>query len=86
MIAKKLDVSSLVSVRQFCDDILKQETRLDILVNNAGVAGMRRSMTDDGLEIHFATNHFGPFLLTNILLGMSSVKNLECVTSTSIFH
>lgn len=75
MIAKKLDVSSLVSVREFCDDILKQETRLDILVNNAGVAGMRRSMTDDGLEIHFATNHFGPFLLTNILLGMYRVKN-----------
>jgi retinol dehydrogenase-14 len=85
--AKVLDVSSLASVRQFCEDILKQETRLDVLVNNAGVAGMRKTFTDDKLELHFATNHFGPFLLTNILLGLMKKNGSgRIVTVSSVAH
>jgi len=68
-VAKKLDLSSLKSVREFCQEILREETRLDIIVNNAGVAGLRKAVDEDGMEIHFTTNHFGPFLMTNILLG-----------------
>ena len=67
-------MSSLKSVRKFCDEILKEETRLDILVNNAGVAGLRKSITEDGLEYQIATNHFGAFLLTNLLLGEFSCR------------
>jgi NAD(P)-dependent dehydrogenase (short-subunit alcohol dehydrogenase family) len=36
---RKLDTSSLASVREFAKGILETESRLDILVNNAGVAG-----------------------------------------------
>lgn len=68
-VAKKLDLSSLQSVREFCKEILKEESRLDIIVNNAGVAGLRRTVDNDGMELHFTTNHFGPFLMTNMLLG-----------------
>jgi len=49
---------------------LSEETRLDIIVNNAGVAGLRKTVDADGMELHFTTNHFGPFLMTNILLGL----------------
>jgi len=87
VIPKKLDVSSLSSIRNFCDEVLKEETRLDILINNAGVAGMRKSMTEDGLEIHFATNHFGPFLLTNILLGlMKKTGKARIISVSSLAH
>ncbi|MPC30847.1 Retinol dehydrogenase 14 [Portunus trituberculatus] len=39
-------------------------------INNAGIYGMgKRQVTADGLELTMATNHFGHFLLTNLLLG-----------------
>ncbi|XP_028828926.1 retinol dehydrogenase 12-like [Denticeps clupeoides] len=65
-----LDTSSLASVRKFAAGILKEEKQLHILVNNAGASGLARSITEDGLELSFATNHVGPFLLTNLLLDL----------------
>lgn len=50
-----------------CLRFLEAEQRLDILINNAAVM-VGRSLTVDGHEIQFATNHLGPFLLTNLLL------------------
>lgn len=65
---RELDVSSLESVRKFVDKFLKEESRLDILINNAGVMAMPRTVSVDGFEMQFATNHLGHFLLTNLLL------------------
>lgn len=67
---KKLDLSSFKSVREFADDVLKNETRLDILINNAGMHGTENKNTEDGLLLDMQTNHFGPFLLTNLLLPL----------------
>ncbi|XP_053314000.1 retinol dehydrogenase 11-like [Spea bombifrons] len=65
-----LDTSSLSSVRAFAQRTLLEEKRLDILINNAGASGLPHSMTADGLENTFVTNHLGPFLLTNLLLDL----------------
>src|SRR5262249_3131281 len=46
----------------------KRYDRLDVLINNAAVFKQRRTLTPEGLETMFATNHVGPFLLTNLLL------------------
>lgn len=46
------------------------ENRLDILINNAGVMFIPRTESKDGLEMQLAVNHFGPFLLTNLLLDL----------------
>lgn len=67
--SRHLDLSSLKSVRKFAADILKSESRLDVLINNAGCALVEKKMTEDGLEYQMQSNHFGHFLLTNLLLG-----------------
>ena len=64
------DLSSLAQVRRLAGDVLGRHGRLDVLVNNAGVISPRRRLTADGLETTFATNHLGPFLLTNLLRGL----------------
>ena len=64
----RCDLSSLASVRTFADSFLRAQPRLDVLVNNAGVLPAERTHTDEGLELTFATNVLGPFLLTAKLL------------------
>ncbi|KAI7795637.1 retinol dehydrogenase 11 [Triplophysa rosa] len=65
-----VDTSSLDSVQKFATQILEEEKELHILVNNAGASGLPKGITADGLEITFATNHIGPFLLTSLLLDL----------------
>jgi len=72
VILMKLDLSSLESVRLFATNIYKQENSLDVLINNAGVANtFGKKINEDGLELTMATNQYGPFLLTHLLLRKS---------------
>ncbi len=61
------DLSDLQSVRRFAERFTAQAERLDVLVNNAGVLSAERTVSPDGIELTFATNVLGPFLLTNLL-------------------
>jgi NAD(P)-dependent dehydrogenase (short-subunit alcohol dehydrogenase family) len=62
---RPLDLADLGSVRAFAD---AWEGELDVLVNNAGVMAVPERRTADGFELQIATNHLGPFALTNLLL------------------
>jgi retinol dehydrogenase-14 len=62
------DLSSQQSIRRLVEDFGARHDRLHVLVNNAGMSNPSRTETVDGLETVFATNHLGPFLLTNLLL------------------
>ncbi|VAI00523.1 unnamed protein product [Triticum turgidum subsp. durum] len=64
----ELDLSSLASVRKFAADFAARGLPLNILVNNAGVMATPFSLSKDGIEMQFATNHVGHFLLTHLLL------------------
>ena len=64
------DLSDLQSVRQFAERCTAKAERLDVLVNNAGVLPSTRALSPDGIEMTFATNVLGPFLLTNLLLPL----------------
>ncbi|KAL1449631.1 hypothetical protein WDU94_002117 [Cyamophila willieti] len=69
VIVKKLDLSSLDSVREFAAQILDEEKQIHVLINNAGQGGAGKKITKDGLQLGMQVNHFGSFLLTNLLLG-----------------
>jgi NAD(P)-dependent dehydrogenase (short-subunit alcohol dehydrogenase family) len=60
-----IDVSDLASVRRAADQV---DRPLHLLVNNAGVMTTPHQRTADGLELQMATNYFGPFALTGLLL------------------
>lgn len=65
-----LDLSSRQSILDFADRI--GDLPVDVLIHNAGVLPAERIESSDGLELTWATNVAGPFLLTNKL-----VPNLE---------
>jgi NAD(P)-dependent dehydrogenase (short-subunit alcohol dehydrogenase family) len=64
------DFASQDDVRRLAADFRAAYDRLDILVNNAGSVNDARLTTPEGIELTFAVNHLGPFLLTNLLLDM----------------
>ena len=63
-----LDLSAQHAVRSAVREFEGRYDRLGVLINNAAVFTRERTLTADGYETMFATNHLGPFLLTNLLL------------------
>ncbi|KAH9677734.1 Short-chain dehydrogenase TIC 32 [Citrus sinensis] len=66
--AMELDLSSLASVRKFASEFKSSGLPLNILINNAGIMATPFMLSKDNIELQFATNHIGHFLLTNLLL------------------
>jgi NAD(P)-dependent dehydrogenase (short-subunit alcohol dehydrogenase family) len=62
------DLADLSSVRAAAREVRERCPRIDRLINNAGIVSTRHRRSVDGLELTFATNHLGPFLLTRLLL------------------
>ena len=97
-----LDLASFDSIRKFVDDVHalddgaigdtnRPDSSLEILVNNAGVGWGSNTpflKTSDGLEEIVGVNHFGTFLLTNLLLDdlKRSEGGSRIVTVSSSLH
>lgn len=64
----RLDLASLSSVRKAAAEVRQRWPVIDVLINNAGIAQIGRRTSEDGFELTLATNHLGPFLLTQLLL------------------
>jgi len=88
----ELDVSSFSSIQKFCSAFKASHRQLDILIHNAGYFhhGITSyQLSADGLELTFATNAFGPFLMTELLrdcLAQSDDSRVLNACTTNIKH
>ncbi|RFA15963.1 hypothetical protein B7R22_04970 [Subtercola boreus] len=83
-----LDLANLSSVARLADEVTSSGHPLDLLFNNAGVMAVpRRTLTDDGFELQFGTNHLGHFALTGRLMpALLAADEPRVVTMSSIVH
>lgn len=85
---REIDLSDLHSVRKFAVNFSKDYKELHILVNNAGIMAVpEKTVTPEGYELQFATNHLGHFLLTKLLMPLlESAKKARIVSLSSVGH
>jgi NAD(P)-dependent dehydrogenase (short-subunit alcohol dehydrogenase family) len=78
----EMDNSSFASIRAAATTILaKSNNQVNILVNSAGVMGIEAlTLTVDGHEMHFSTNHLNHFLL------FQQLKSALLASSSPDFH
>lgn len=78
-----LDLSDLVSVTAFADRVAGP---VDVLIANAGVSKTPDSHLANGLEVRFATNHLGHFLLAHRLRRQMALRGARLIMLSSAAH
>lgn len=82
-----IDLSDFESIKAFAQEFKSKFQRLDILVNNAGVLFNNPKKNKANIEMQFATNHLGHFLLTSLLIElMPDSKSSRVVSLSSLAH
>ncbi|CAF1067300.1 unnamed protein product [Rotaria sordida] len=79
-------VAQDLEIKNFAEKILKDEEYVNILLNNAGIAYVKHTLTFDGLEMDFGTNHIGHFYLTKLLLPLLIKSKGRIINVSSIGH
>ncbi|KDP31057.1 hypothetical protein JCGZ_11433 [Jatropha curcas] len=74
------DLSCFASVKRFCSDFLALGLPLNILINNAGIFSQNLEFSEDKIEMTFATNYLGHFLMTELLIE----KMIETAAETGV--
>jgi NAD(P)-dependent dehydrogenase (short-subunit alcohol dehydrogenase family) len=78
------DLSDLVSVRRAAAEIIALKLPVAGLLNNAGILQMRPTKNALGWDMSFATNHLGPFALTEALVpSLPNGANVVFVVSAA---
>ncbi|XP_068651333.1 short-chain dehydrogenase TIC 32 B, chloroplastic-like [Aristolochia californica] len=80
IIVMSLDLSSFASVKAFVADFECRNLPLNLLINNAGKFSHEHVLSEDGIEMTFATNYLGHFLLTKLLV----TKMIDTAAATGI--
>ena len=82
-----VDLSSQESVRKAAEELKVKFPKIDVLINNAGCYVSDLQLNVDGIEMQFATNHIGHFLLTNLILdNVKAAGNARIINLSSIAH
>jgi NAD(P)-dependent dehydrogenase (short-subunit alcohol dehydrogenase family) len=73
-VVMRIDTSNQQSIHEFTRQYRDRYPRLDVLINNAGTTQFQRQTSVDGIELTFATNVLGYYLLTRGLLDLLRVS------------
>lgn len=63
-----MELDKFDTVKAFARQWKENHYYLNILIKNAGIMGVPYTLTKEGFELQFATNHLGHFLLINLLI------------------
>jgi dehydrogenase/reductase SDR family protein 12 len=83
-----VDMSKPRDVVKFCKEFVASGKQLDVLVNNAGCLLNERQQQEDGLEVNFATNSLGTYIITKELIPVlekSSKPRVVLVSSGGMY-
>uniref|UniRef100_UPI002602E930 SDR family NAD(P)-dependent oxidoreductase n=1 Tax=Acaryochloris sp. IP29b_bin.137 TaxID=2969217 RepID=UPI002602E930 len=82
-----VDLSDLDSVRDFAKLFRARYSHLDVLINNGGILLYSAQTNATGIELQFATNHLGHFLLTALLIDiMPNEASSRVISLSSVAH
>ncbi len=79
------DLSIIAQMKRVAGEIAGIEPQIDVMINNAGMMTNRRTLTEDGLELTFATNHMSYFVLTSLLRDRFA-PGARIVSTASAMH
>ena len=83
------DLSSQKEIRRLAEEVKAKLNKLDVLINNAGATFQHFQLSENNIEMTFATNHLSYFLLTNLLLDLlkkSTPSRIVIVASHSHYR
>jgi NAD(P)-dependent dehydrogenase (short-subunit alcohol dehydrogenase family) len=81
------DLSVVSETKRVAAEIASQRQPVDVLINNVGAMFSKRSLTRDGLERTFATNHLSYFVLTlGLLDALAAAPSARIVNTASAAH
>lgn len=80
-----IDMAKFKTIDDFMDRI-KTYGSIDYLINNAGIYHLKPIKNESGMEIHFATNYYGHYLLTKKMLPILNESSGKVVAVGSISY
>lgn len=80
---EQADLSSQAEIRALAGRLAERPGAIDVLINNVGAMFTRRQESVDGIEMTFALNHLGYFLLTGLLLDRVQASGAGRIVNVS---
>jgi len=81
-----LDLCDFASVARAASAIGARHAALDLLIANAGASKTPASHQGDGIDVRFAGNHLGHFLLAQLLHPLLALRGARIVMLSSAAH
>jgi NAD(P)-dependent dehydrogenase (short-subunit alcohol dehydrogenase family) len=80
------DLTDLATVAKAADELTAKLFNINVLINNAGGMFNDFTLTKDGFELTFASNHLGHFLLTKRLMPLLQKGHARIINLSSDLH